>query len=62
MISICGHKVCYRNFREISSLFVDVKNVKSFEKLPMLYNGVFRCHGNICYVTFIDACLVMYIA
>ena len=22
----------------------------------MLYNGVFRCHGNICYVIFIDAC------
>ena len=20
----------------------------------MLYNGIFRCHGNICYVTFID--------
>ena len=22
----------------------------------MLYNGVFGCHGNICYVTFIDVC------
>ena len=22
----------------------------------MLYNGVFRCHGNICYVIFVNAC------
>ena len=22
----------------------------------LLYNGVFRCHENICYVIFIDAC------
>ena len=22
----------------------------------MLHNGLFRCHGNICYVIFIDAC------
>ena len=30
--------------------------VKVFVKHPMLYNGIFRCHGNICYVTFIDVC------
>ena len=22
----------------------------------MLYNGIFRCHGNICHFTFIDVC------
>ena len=50
-----GHKcVIYILFREISLLFLG-KNVKSFEKCPMLYNWVFRCHGNISYVTFIDA-------
>ena len=26
-----------------------------FEKRPMLYNGVFGCHGNMCYVIFIGA-------
>ena len=25
------------------------------EKLPILYNGVFRCHGNVRYVFLIDA-------
>ena len=25
----------------------------------MLYNGVFGCHGNTCYVIFIDAILYM---
>ena len=45
--------MCCRNFRDISSLFVYIKNVNSFEKFPMLYNRVFRYHGNICYVTFV---------
>ena len=26
---------------------------------PMLYNGVFGCHGNMCYVIFIGAILYM---
>ena len=29
--------------------------VFGFEKRPMLYNGVFGCHGNTCYVIFIGA-------
>ena len=36
------------NFWPISSLFAQIKNVN--EKRPMLYNGIFGCHGNICYV------------
>ena len=36
-------------------LMGDMASVK-FDKRPMLYNGIFRCHGNICYVTFIDVC------
>ena len=30
----------------------------------MLYNGVFGCHGNTCYVIFIDAifyCFIVYV-
>ena len=27
------------------------------EKRPMLYNGIFGCHGNKCYVIFINAYL-----
>ena len=27
----------------------------------MLYNGVFGCHGNTCYVIFIDAIFICYI-
>ena len=30
-----------------------------FWKRPMLYNGVFGCHGNTCYVIFIGAILYM---
>ena len=30
-----------------------------FEKRPMLYNGVFGCHGNTYYVIFIGAILYM---
>ena len=30
-----------------------------FHKNPMLYNGVFGCHGNTCYVIFIGAILYM---
>ena len=26
---------------------------------PMLYNGVFGCHGNMCYVIFIGVILYM---
>ena len=28
-----------------------------FEKRPMLYNGIFGCHGNICYVILSNAFL-----
>ena len=42
---------CHKCVVEISERYV-----KSSEKCPLLYNEVFRCHGNICYVTFIDAC------
>ena len=27
------------------------------EKLPILCNGFFRCHGNVCYIFLIDAIL-----
>ena len=30
---------------------MEIKNVLSFEKRPMFYNGIFSCHGNICYVS-----------
>ena len=30
-----------------------------FEKRLMLYNGVFGCHGNTCYVIFIGAIFYM---
>ena len=32
----------------------------SFDKRPMLYNGVFGCHGNTCYVIFIGAIFYMF--
>ena len=32
---------------------------KSFDKRPMLYNGVFGCQGNTCYVIFIGAIFYM---
>ena len=34
--------------------------IKSFDKRPMLYNGVFGCHGNTCYVIFIGAIFYMF--
>ena len=27
----------------------------NMEKLPILHNGFFRCHGNVCYMFLIDA-------
>ena len=30
-----------------------------FWKRPLLYNGVFGCHGNMCYVIFIGAIFYM---
>ena len=41
-------------FIQISSLFAEINFVVSFEKRPMLYNGIFSCHGNICYVSLIN--------
>ena len=43
-------QVSDKNFLTISSLFVEIQNVKF-----MLYNMVFGCHGNICYVILINA-------
>ena len=37
-------------------LMGDMATVKLKKKHPMLCNGIFRCHGNICYATFIDVC------
>ena len=34
----------------------DMAAIKVLKKRPIFYNGIFRCHGNICYVTFIDVC------
>ena len=46
--------MCRKNHREISSLFADIKNVEILKKSPMLYNGVFRCHGNmLCYSIYV---------
>ena len=36
--------------------------MKSFEKRPMHYNGIFGCHGHICDVILINAFLARYIA
>ena len=33
---------------------------ESFDKRPMLYNGVFGCHGNTYYVIFIGAIFYMF--
>ena len=33
-------------------MFINSRDIAhcNMEKLPMLYNGNFRCHGNVCYV------------
>ena len=54
-------KVSGNNFRHISSLFADIKNVKSFEKLPIFYNGILVGHGNICYVILINEFFIRHI-
>ena len=35
-----------------SDMFINSGDIAhwNMEKLPMLYNGNFRCHGNVCYV------------
>ena len=35
-----------------SDMFIDRGDIAhwNMEKLPILYNGNFRCHGNVCYV------------
>ena len=35
-----------------SDMFINSRDIAhwNMEKLPMLYNGNFRCHGNVCYV------------
>ena len=35
-----------------SDIFIDRGDIAhwNMEKLPILYNGNFRCHGNVCYV------------
>ena len=49
----------------LSDIFIICGNKKcySFEKHPMLYNGIFGCHGNICSVILINAifarCIVL---
>ena len=47
-----------KNFLPISSLFVEIKYVN--EKRPMLYNGIFGYHQNMCYVIFINAFFARY--
>ena len=42
---------CHRNKSRINYMAP-----VSLEKRPILYNGIFRCHGNLCNVTFIEVC------
>ena len=47
------HDWCeFRNDMFINSGDISHLNM---EKLPILYNGVFRYHGNVCHVFLIDA-------
>ena len=47
-----------KNLLPISSLFAEIKYVN--EKRPMLYNGIFGYHRNMCYVIFINAFFARY--
>ena len=50
--------ISMRSFIRIRRVWMgDMLRLK-FWKRPMLYNGVFGCHGNTCYVIFIGAILL----
>ena len=50
-----------KNFRHISSLFAEIKNVKVLKNALCFNNDIFGCNGNKCYVILINAFLARYI-
>ena len=58
---MCGQKCLVRFLDRFFLLFAEIIFFLSFEKRPMLYNGIFGCHANICYVILINAFFSRYI-